>query len=120
MLILSTFVIRDEAFRETVRYTVQGIGLMFVFTFCIQDRGVIAKLLSSAPLKWVALLSYTLYLVHYPLFEAAQILIENEILAKLSGLAISFGVSQLVYLYIERPAFAFRQFLLRKAITKQN
>ena len=112
--ILASLLIRDEIFRETLRYSVQGIGLMFIFTFCIQDRGLVSKALAHPVLRWVALLSYTLYLVHYPLIQAAEILIENRILAGALGVAASFAVAQLVYHYIEVPAHRLRQILLAK------
>lgn len=66
------FAIRDEAFRQTIRYTVQGIALLLIFNAAIRDASFARRLLDSPPLRWIALLAYTLHLVHAIFVAAAE------------------------------------------------
>lgn len=65
-VLLASFVVRDALFRDTLRYTVQGLALMpIVAALCFTDRlrtGV--RLLESAPMRHIGRLSYSLYLLH--------------------------------------------------------
>jgi peptidoglycan/LPS O-acetylase OafA/YrhL len=62
--LLICLVFRNEVFRQTLRYSVQGLALYVVFSFALHDRGAVARLLGSWPLRIVSLYSYTFYLVH--------------------------------------------------------
>jgi len=64
--LLMTLLFRDVAFRETIRYSIQGIALMPLFYFAIRfsDNQLFKKL----NLPWVVTLgtySYAIYLIHY-------------------------------------------------------
>jgi peptidoglycan/LPS O-acetylase OafA/YrhL len=64
--LLLTLVYRDMAFRETIRYSIQGLALMPIFYFAVRfsDNGLFRKL----NLPWMATLgaySYAIYLIHY-------------------------------------------------------
>src|SRR4051812_25275253 len=87
-LLLVCLAIRSDAFRETIRYSLQGVALFVLFSAALQDRGLAARMLGSAPLRWVALLSYTLYLVHMP---ALSVLEHYRVpAAPLVGIVVSF------------------------------
>lgn len=69
--ILLTLVVRDEAFRSTIRYSIQGIALMPLFFYAITD----SKAWYHQPLNWgavriVGLYSYSIYLVHFVIIKA--------------------------------------------------
>ncbi|MDX5028634.1 hypothetical protein, partial [Streptococcus suis] len=66
LVIALTLALRAPAFRETLRYTLQGGALFVLFSATIQARGPVARLLAQRWLRVVALFSYTLYLVHMP------------------------------------------------------
>jgi len=108
-LMLITFVVRDDSFRQTLRYSLQGIALMFVFTFAIQDRGWAAHLLASRPLRWLADISYTLYLVHMPMIRLVGAFVSSHTLAFVIGVALAIVVSQIVREVIEKPALRWRR-----------
>jgi peptidoglycan/LPS O-acetylase OafA/YrhL len=55
---------RDEVFRQTLRYSLQGAALFVIFSWLLQSRNVATRLLSSTPARRIGLYSYTLYLVH--------------------------------------------------------
>jgi len=111
VLLASAFVIRDPYFRETFRYTIQGVGLFFLFNFLIREKGLISRWLAMKPLKVVALLSYTLYLVHWPIFLALKITLPNlhVVLHLLVGSGLSFVLAGAVYLLVERPLLIWRK-----------
>ena len=70
-LILASFVFRDPVFQETVRYSVQGVGLFLVFNYVLRTKGWVATLLSHKCFRPTADFSYFLYLIHYPLYLLA-------------------------------------------------
>jgi len=71
-LLVFAILYKDPFFRETWRYSIQGMGLFLVFNFVLRTEGLVNNLLSIAPLKVVADYSYALYLTHYPLLVAAD------------------------------------------------
>ena len=109
-LIVPTFIIRDPVFRETFRYSLQGIGLMLVFSFCIQDRGLIFSLLYNRLMVWIAAISYSLYLVHFPLKVAFEKLFPATLLVS-STLALlsSLIISELIRQRVELPLLRWRK-----------
>jgi peptidoglycan/LPS O-acetylase OafA/YrhL len=70
-----------------------------------RDSKFNSGVLSSRPLVWVGLISYPLYLVHWPLLSFARI-IESQmpsIQARIALVAFSFLISWLIYQFIEKP-----------------
>ncbi len=66
-LIGLTLVLRQNPFfRETLRYSVQGIGLMIFFggLFLPPGAGAVISMLDRHPLQWMGRLSYAAYLWH--------------------------------------------------------
>lgn len=59
------FVWRDPIFRETLRYTLQGIALMPVFYYAVARPDLLVfRPLNWAPLQLLGFYSYTIYLAH--------------------------------------------------------
>jgi peptidoglycan/LPS O-acetylase OafA/YrhL len=66
-----TFVYRDMFFRETFRYTIQGVALMPIFYFCIRyHRSEWARWLNGAWISKIGQYSYAIYLIHYVIINA--------------------------------------------------
>ena len=64
-ILLFTFIYRDEFFRDTLRYSIQGLALAPVFlsvTRCSDSPAF--RWLNWSWLAWLGVLSYTLYLIH--------------------------------------------------------
>jgi peptidoglycan/LPS O-acetylase OafA/YrhL len=110
-LLAFTFIYRDEVFRQTFRYSIQGVALIVLFNAAIRDAGFARRILDSAPLRFVALLSYTLYLVHSLIVQAAKPFAQTigTAPAMVAALIISFAISWAVYLVIERPLGSWRR-----------
>lgn len=110
--ILASLVIRDPLFRETLRYTVQGVGLFFIFKFLLENgHNWVGTLLESAPLKRVADWSYVLYLIHLPLLMAAEHSLPGLPLGLrfAVGYAAAFAFAAAMQRYVERPLLEWRK-----------
>lgn len=103
---------RDPAFRETARYSIQGIALapLFVAAISYPNWGAV-RVLNWRPIAFVGVLSYSIYLVHF-----AAILWTKEWFAELPPLAqmvialvASLALSYVIYRLVERPCASLRR-----------
>jgi peptidoglycan/LPS O-acetylase OafA/YrhL len=80
------------------------IGVCLIIWFSNKDE-LITKILSTKLFVGIGLISYSLYLWHYPIFAFMRIsgLISGSIIGKLILIFILFFLSILSYLFIERP-----------------
>jgi peptidoglycan/LPS O-acetylase OafA/YrhL len=111
-LLLFAFVYRDEYFRATIRYTIQGVGLFFVFKVLIEGNLRLLQMpLRSYPMKRIADWSYVLYLIHLPLV----MLVGQKFAgfpAPLSfaiGIVLSVAFALLMERYVEKPLYRWRR-----------
>jgi peptidoglycan/LPS O-acetylase OafA/YrhL len=106
VLMLACLLIRSEFFRQTFRYTAQGIALFFMFSYTIRLRGgPVYRLLVNKPMQVIGLLSYTFYLSHFFVLSALAVRLPHvsHLNRSLLGLVISFCYAGLMYLLIEKP-----------------
>jgi peptidoglycan/LPS O-acetylase OafA/YrhL len=104
VMLLATFIIRTPEFRETFRYTLQGLALMPLFISAIRLHDHWAfKWLNSAPLQFMGVLSYTLYLVHFPILNLVEKWSDNRLIVGISALALSVAIAYAMHLLVERP-----------------
>ena len=117
-ILLASLVYRDPGFRETFRYSLQGLALSVVFIACIRFHNKFPfRLLNLRPMVFVGILSYSLYLVHYPLIFAVKRLVPDwpgMAQACLAG-ALSFGASWAIYRFVEKPCGRLRKKLSASA-----
>ncbi len=79
------------------------IGVCLVLYFA-NGIDIVSRILSVKPLRVLGLLSYSLYLWHYPIFAFARVNIADLTLTdKFILIIISFALSVISYLAIERP-----------------
>ena len=72
-LLLVTLVVRNDVFRETIRYTLQGMALMPIFYFAITaDRSLVFRLLNTWVMIKLGIYSYAIYLVHFVVIKLLQ------------------------------------------------
>lgn len=65
-LLLATLLIRDPAFRETLRYSLQGLALMPIFYFSVRYAQQFPfRLLNNRYLVKLGVYSYAVYLAHF-------------------------------------------------------
>ena len=111
--LLLCLAIRNEVFRHTIRYSIQGVALFVLFSWVLQAKGIVFDILTSWPMRLVGLYSYTLYLVHLLFIELVL-----QYLPALPRLLI-FPVSAvgatayaaLMYRFVEQPAARLRRAL---------
>lgn len=103
-LLLVTFVVRDPAFRESARYTMQGIGLYPLFFLSIRHpTWSFMPVLNQRAVRFVGTLSYSLYLVHQVVLYALAKVPMSEVARAALGLALSFALSVCIWRYVEKP-----------------
>lgn len=109
--ILTTFVIRDEVFRETIRYSIQGVGLFVLFSYALTaEIPIVTRLLVSRVLGWIGLISYSLYLGHFAIFVALQLNTNwSQLRIAIVGCVLAFAYAWLMRVFIEKPIMNWRK-----------
>lgn len=115
LAMILSLVIRDGRFRETLRYTVQGVALAPLFVFAIRDhRHWLVRWLNWGPVRLLGRLSFVLYLCHVILLDLAdQYLfhfrpVERHATALIAALAVALLVRALVEQPCARISARFR------------
>ena len=112
-LLLASFVYRSGEFRDTVRYTMQGIALFPLFYCAIRfhDAPLFAWL-SFWPLRALGMLSYAFYLVHEAALDIAGDHLgfpAGSLGRGIAGFAFAVFLSCACYLLVERRFAALRR-----------
>lgn len=115
LALLSTLIIRDGFFRETFRYTVQGLALMPIFYYAIKSyQNPVFRFLNWNWMKRLGVYSYAIYLSHnivigylrkYEFFQ------ESFILVILTAGIISTIIAFLIDKYVDSYFSAVRKTL---------
>jgi len=111
-LYLATTFYRDVRFRETYRYTLQGLALYPVFVAAIRYPDWFAfKVLNLKPVKWIGVLSYSLYLCHHIVVEAVFERLPSLHHYAQVGLAavLSLTIAEAIHLFVETPLARIRK-----------
>lgn len=106
ILILFSFLYRSPEFQQTFRYTIQGIALYPIFISAIRfPNWGLFPLLNLNWMRFLGVLSYSLYLVHYTVISAVRMYLPqlHKILQAGISLLISIGLAYLIYKFIEFP-----------------
>jgi peptidoglycan/LPS O-acetylase OafA/YrhL len=108
---------RDPQFRETFRYSLQGIALFPLFYLCIKNSSwLIFRPLNHPIMVWLGRLSYTIYLSHLLFLDLAGKLIHTNLLAKgVLGALFTLIFALLMYHFIETKFVRMRMKLHGKA-----
>ncbi|HSQ66386.1 MAG TPA: acyltransferase [Polyangiaceae bacterium] len=103
------FLFRDAGFRETFRYTVQGVALrpLFVVAMRFSTWGPM-KLLNTRALAFGGVLSYVLYLVHYVVLDALAPVVGTGLGRAVLALAVSVSIAWTMHRFVEIPAARLR------------
>lgn len=103
MLLVASIVIRDARFRETLRYSIQGIALMPLFLYSIKyyDRPAFS-VLNSAVVNRIGIYSYSIYLSHEIIFDNICGQLQSRLLAGVVTIALSVAFAYVIDIYIDR------------------
>jgi peptidoglycan/LPS O-acetylase OafA/YrhL len=105
--LVACFLIRGNAFRETLRYSLQGISLIPVFVCAMRfPTWGLMRVLNYRPIAFIGVLSYSLYLMHQVVLFGLTPMLEPRvgvIATAMVSLVISVALAWLVHRFIERP-----------------
>jgi peptidoglycan/LPS O-acetylase OafA/YrhL len=115
LVLLGTFLYRDEYFRQTARYTVQALALIPLFIAAIHCRGSLPVRFLNLPFVcFLGVLSYSLYLCHFIIIESIEShWTFNPVLTGALSLACALLFATAVHYGIERPCARLRKRLSR-------
>jgi len=111
-VLLFCFLYREPAFRETYRYTLQGIALLPIFYLAVRRwQWPVFRWLSWRAIRYVGMLSYTLYLVHLVILYSVEYMLPGvpQLVHGLLGAALSVGLAALSYHGMELPLARLRE-----------
>ena len=126
-LLLVSFIVRDAMFRDTARFTIQGIGLFLAGGSALFSArlGWVRALLCWRPVLLLGRWSYSLYLWHAivlmcvvavlpdafwrPAVEVGRISLPWDLVGVPAVLALSVAVAAMSYKFVEMPMVAFRR-----------
>lgn len=110
LTLLATFVVRDAALRETVRYTVQGAALVPVFVVAMRyPTWGPFRLLNLPIMSFLGVLSYPLYLVHHVVLEALAPWLGPGFVRGVIALALSTAIAWALHELVEKPSARLRR-----------
>jgi peptidoglycan/LPS O-acetylase OafA/YrhL len=119
VVLLGTFLERDVGFRETLRYTLQGLALIPLFIAAIHYQKSWPVLFLNLPLvRFLGVLSYSLYLCHAIIMVTIErVWTASPVLTSAASLACALAFATLVHYWIERPCTKIRK-RLSKALAQ--
>jgi peptidoglycan/LPS O-acetylase OafA/YrhL len=117
-VLLATLAIRDEAFRQTLRYTLQGAAIApLIWLAVVYARRPAGRWLNLAPLAYLGTISYTVYLVHHVILDAVawHWPALGAAPTLLLGVLLTLAVAEPVRRFVERPCAKLRRRLHERA-----
>ncbi len=112
VVLLACLLIRDNVFRETLRYSLQGLALAGLFTVAIRDwQSPLFRWLNTRPLVSIGTLSYTLYLMHFSVLIWVERGLPDAPALVHAGVSISLllFLAWLLHHFVEKPCAQIRR-----------
>jgi peptidoglycan/LPS O-acetylase OafA/YrhL len=102
--LLLTFLVRNLIFRETIRYTLQGLAIAPLLYYVVHyPETRVGTLLNTRILSYIGVLSYSLYLLHALVLLQMHRIIHGSVAVGLLSLPITIALGVLVRILIEKP-----------------
>jgi peptidoglycan/LPS O-acetylase OafA/YrhL len=109
-VLLFTLLFRNPVFRETIRYTLQGIALAPILYYVVHvPESWVGRLLNMRWLAELGTLSYALYLLHATVLEEVAQIVNSRVLAGMLSLFVSIFLAYIVHFAIEKPTELMRR-----------
>ena len=108
-LLILTVVLRNDAFRDTWRYTLQGVSLLVLVPASTLPENALARLFSQPWLMAVGRLSYGLYLWHWLVLMLAGRVAPNGLRFTVCFTVLTVLLTLASWRLIERPSIALRR-----------
>ena len=109
--LVASFLIRDDLFRYTLRFSVQGLSifLLILNLYYWPKLRFSFKILDWKPLAWIGTVSYALYLWHVPILDLMVRGFGDHMSVKAVAIVLSFAMAGLSYYCVEKPFLALRR-----------
>lgn len=120
--LLLTFVWRDEAFRQTARYTLQSLAIAGLLHAAVARAGSRPwRWLNARPLVYLGSISYTVYLTHHLILLGLAKHFPQAGWAGLTvgGALLTLAVAEPMRRWVEAPCAALRRRLHRERLARQ-
>ncbi|WP_338758415.1 acyltransferase [Massilia sp. METH4] len=111
-LLAASFMVRDEDFRDTWRYSMQGLGLFPLFWLAVRHpEWPIFRPLNTRTARFLGAISYTFYLSHLLWISVSRRTLpgQPELLRGTIALILTIAFSYLVYRTVEQPLARMRK-----------
>ncbi len=120
-LLALSVLIRDPFFRDTYRYSMQGLGMCFALAGLLQPRpgNLLLRILEAAPMVWLGRMSYGAYLWHLELshlqerFAPGLVHDGSTLGARVAyaatATAVAFAAGYLSYTFVGKPMLRLRR-----------
>ncbi len=111
-VLIGCLLYRAPAFRETIRYSLQGLALTLIFIAAIRFKHWLPfRFLNWRPIAFIGVLSYSLYLMHLAVVFAVERYLPSTPPALQGALALGTALvlAWIMYVLVERPAARWRR-----------
>lgn len=111
LVILASFVIRDESFRNTIRFSAQGAAIFVLILnfYYLKSVRFAIWICETKPLAWIGKISYALYLWHVPIYVLIHYYMERGALSIALAVSLSFIISAISFYWVEKPFIGLRK-----------
>jgi peptidoglycan/LPS O-acetylase OafA/YrhL len=112
LILIACLFIPNIEFRETIRYSLQGVALSVLFIALIRFQDTLwFKALNWRPIAFVGVLSYSLYLLHYTVILGVrhQFATLHPVLQAGLALGVSLALAWMMHVLVERPCADLRR-----------
>lgn len=115
VILVLSYVYRNPLFRDTIRYTVQEVGLMPIFFLVtLPGKNLLTRCLESCVLRYLGRLSYSMYLIHHTLFHHFYHYYRPGIILAAGIFLLSMAYAQVMRSLVDLPIQRVRGRLERK------
>lgn len=111
-IIVLTLFVRDDLFRSSVRYTLQGVAFVPIFVYALTaEKSILYKIMNFPWIRKIGIYSYTIYLIHYVILNALNFnsVFQNVAYTALFAAIVSIIYAAIVNQFIELPIKRWRQ-----------
>lgn len=111
----------DTMFRETIRYSLDGIALFACFTWAITAEGSwVHRLLNSGPMRFMGRISYEFYLIHHLIIFAVRGFGPPIAVDVTLSFLLSIVAATGLYYLLDRPLARYRAMLNERRLQMQR